>query len=262
MKRLATWPKFVPITVLVVALAGLAGSGAWAVDRAASMHGNSWMGNGSSNWMMGYRGGGDAQPVRTMGEARRQAQSFADRLDLKVVEVMQFANNYYARLDEQSGKPATEVLIDPSSGRVSIEYGPAMMWNTRYGVASGRFGREIMSVGGMMNATAGGMMGSGAGGMMGAGDGGMMGSSGGLSWAPKDAPVSGQLTGPQAIAVADRWLAERDSSLSVPDADAFPGFYSMEIERNGKIVGMLSVNAFSGAVWNHSWHGAFVAMSK
>ena len=54
----------------------------------------------------------------------------------------------------------------------------------------------------------------------------------------------------------------RGMSLSVPDADAFPGFYSMEIERNGKIVGMLSVNAFSGAVWNHSWHGAFVAMSK
>ena len=136
--------RLLPITVLVVALAGLIGSGAWAVSRDAT-HGNGWMGSGSSNWMMGYRSGGDAQPVRTIGEARRQAQSFADRLDLKVVEVMQFANNYYARLDDKSGKPATEVLVDPSSGRVSIEYGPAMMWNTRYGVAHGRSGGGMMS---------------------------------------------------------------------------------------------------------------------
>jgi len=48
-------------------------------------------------------------------------------------------------------------------------------------------------------------------------------------------------------------------ALSVPDADAFPGYYSMEIVRHGKIVGMLSVNASSGAVWNHWWHGSFVA---
>ncbi|MGZ8715626.1 MAG: hypothetical protein ACXWYO_00790 [Gaiellaceae bacterium] len=252
--------KLLPVVVLVAALAGLIGSGAWAVSREAT-HGNGWMHNGSTSWMMGYRNG-DPQSVRTIGEARKQAQSFADRLDLKVAEVMQFTNNYYARLDDTSGKPATEVLVDPSSGRVSLEYGPAMMWNTRYGMASGRFGAGMMSGGGMMGGTSGGMMGGTSGGIMGGTSGGMMGSAGGPSWTPPSGTVAGPLSARQAIAIADRWLAQRDPSLSVPDADAFPGYYTMEIERHGKIVGMLSVNASSGAVWNHWWHGTFVASSE
>ncbi|HEY8704017.1 MAG TPA: hypothetical protein VIL98_04625 [Gaiellaceae bacterium] len=246
--------RLLPVTVLVVALAGLIGSGAWAVSREAT-NGNGWMHNGSTSWMMGYRSG-DAQPVRTIGEARRQAQAFADRLDLKVAEVIQFTSNYYARLDEKSGRPATEVLVDPSSGRVSLEYGPAMMWNTHYGIATGRFGAGMMSGGGMMSGTTGGVMGGSVGGM---GGGGMMGSAGGPSWTPPSGAVAGPLSARQAIAIADRWLAQSDPSLSVPDADAFPGYYSMEIVRHGKIVGMLSVNASSGAVWNHWWHGSFVA---
>ncbi len=255
---IAVQTKFLPVAVLVVALAGLAGSGAWAVSR-ESTHGNGWMQNGSTSWMMGYRSG-DVQSVRTIGEARKQAQVFADRLDLKVAEVIQFTGNYYARLDDTSGKPATEVLVDPSSGRVSLEYGPAMMWNTRYGIASNRFRGEMMSGGGMMSGTTGGMMGGSAGANMSGG--GMMGSAGGPSWTPPAGTVAGPRSARQAIAIADRWLAQRDPSLSVPDADAFPGYYTMEIKRQGKIVGMLSVNAASGAVWNHWWHGTFVASSE
>ena len=251
--------RLLPVTVLVVSLAGLIGSGAWAVSREAS-NGNGWMHNGSASWMMGYRNG-DAQPVRTIGEARKQAQVFADRLDLKVTEVIQFTGNYYARLDDKSGKPATEVLVDPSSGGVSLEYGPAMMWNTRYGFMGGRSGGGMMSAGGMMGGTAGGTMGGSGAGMMG-GNGGMMGSAGGPSWTPPAGAVAGPRSARQAIVVADRWLTQRDPSLSVPDADAFPGYYTMEIKRQGKIVGMLSVNASSGAVWNHWWHGTFVAISE
>ncbi|MHB8469101.1 MAG: hypothetical protein ACYDCH_05015, partial [Gaiellaceae bacterium] len=258
--------KLLPVTVLVLALAGLIGSGAWAVSRETAQHGGAGMQDGATSWMMGYRSGA-AHPVRTIGEARTQAQAFADRLDLKVSEVIQFTNNYYARLDDKSGKPATEVLVDPSSGRVSLEYGPAMMWNTRYGLASGRFGGGLRAGGGMMGGAAGGMMGGSVGGMMGGSvggmmggsvggmmsGGGMMGSAGGPSWTPPSGAVAGPLSARQAMAIADRRLAQSDPSLSVPDADAFPGYYTMEIERHGKIVGMLSVNATSGAVWNHWW---------
>ncbi|HEY8645382.1 MAG TPA: hypothetical protein VIL77_05830 [Gaiellaceae bacterium] len=243
-----------PLVVLVAALAGLAGSGAWALNR-GNMNGTSWMHNNSSSWMMSYRSG-SAQPVRTIADARQRAQAFADRLDLKVAEVLQFSNNYYARLDDKSGKPATEVLIDPATGSTSLEYGPAMMWNTRYGMMSGRSGSGMMR--GIID---GNGMGSGMGsGMMNGTD--MMGSAGGPNWAPSTGSVTGPVSSQQAIALADRWLAQRDSSLSVPDADAFPGYYSMEVERHGKIVGMLSVNASTGAIWNHWWHGSFVAISK
>ena len=247
-----------PIVVLVAALAGLVGSGAWAVNRETT-HGNGWMQNGSSSWMMSYRSG-SAQPVRTIADARQRAQSFADRLDLKVAEVIEFTNNYYARLDDKSGKPATEVLVDPATGNTSLEYGPAMMWNTRYGLMNGRSRAGMMSGGGMMGGS-GVMGGSGTlGGPMGGA--GMMGSAGGPNWTPPAGSVTGPVSPQQAIALADRWLAQRDPSLSVPDADAFPGYYSLEVVRDGKIVGMLSVNASSGAIWNHWWHGDFVAISE
>ena len=103
-----------------------------------------------------------------------------------------------------------------------------------------------------------GMMGS----MSGAMNGGqMMGSTDGAMWTPQ-AGSGGPKSAQQAVAAADRWLAKRDPSLSVPVADAFPGYYTMEIKRHGKIVGMLSINASSGAIWNHWWHGDFVAVSE
>ena len=138
------------------------------------MQGGGWMGQHSSGWMMGNLGG-NARPVRSIVAARERAQSFADRNGLKVAEVIQFTNNYYARLDDKSGKPATEILIDPLSGNTSLEYGPAMMWNTRYGMMNGRFRTGMM----------GGAIGMGAIGAASDANGGqMMGSTDGAIWAP------------------------------------------------------------------------------
>lgn len=232
--------KTLPVVVLAAALAGIVGSSAWALNR-DNTNGPGWMHNGSAGWMMSYRTG-DAQPVRSIAEARKRAQAFADRLHLHVSEVIRFSDNYYARLDDTSGKPATEVLVDPATGSTSLEYGPAMIWNTRYGMMSGRFS-GLMGGSGMMNGSA------------------MMGSAGGPTWTPSSGSLPDPVSARQAMALADRWLGQRDPSLRVPDADAFPGYYTMEVEQNGRIVGMLSVNASSGAIWNHWWHGTFVAIS-
>jgi hypothetical protein len=43
--------------------------------------------------------------------------------------------------------------------------------------------------------------------------------------------------------------------------DAFPGYYTLETLKGGRISGMVSVNASTGAVWPHWWHGAFIAKS-
>jgi hypothetical protein len=51
---------------------------------------------------------------------------------------MRFSNGYYAELLDSDGKGATEVLIDPASGTVQLEFGPAMMWNTAYGMMATR----------------------------------------------------------------------------------------------------------------------------
>ncbi|MGH1555203.1 hypothetical protein ACRAWF_35045 [Streptomyces sp. L7] len=109
-----------------------------------SGRGPAMMGNGL--WATG------GWPATTPGCApstrpRQRAAAFADRLGLRVGEVMQFSRNFYAELQTGDGHPATEVLVDPADGAVQIEYGPAMMWNTDYGMSYGTGSRTRVSAG-------------------------------------------------------------------------------------------------------------------
>jgi hypothetical protein len=76
--------------------------------------------------------------VEDLAGAERTATRFAQPRGLEVGEVMQFDNGFYAELVDPAGDAATEVLIDPASGAVQIEWGPAMMWNTSYGMHQDR----------------------------------------------------------------------------------------------------------------------------
>ncbi|WP_328835190.1 hypothetical protein [Streptomyces europaeiscabiei] len=156
---------------------------------------------------------GDGTPVRTLDQSRQRADTFADRLGLRVGEVMQFSKNFYAELQTPAGRLATEILIDPADGDTGIEYGPAMMWNTDYGMHHG--GRPQTRI------------------------------------SPAQAQDRGEI-----------WLRQRDSDLTVGAAEAYPGYYTLHTLRSGKITGMLSVNASTGAVWDHSWHGRYIATSE
>jgi len=70
-----------------------------------------------------------------------QATSVAERYltslnnpDLTVDEVMEFEQNFYVIYYEKStGIGAFEMLIDKNGGHIFPEYGPNMMWNTKYG---------------------------------------------------------------------------------------------------------------------------------
>ena len=54
--------------------------------------------------------------------------------DLAIGEIMEFEQNFYLIYYEKStGIGAFEMLIDKSTGRIFPEYGPNMMWNTKYG---------------------------------------------------------------------------------------------------------------------------------
>jgi len=43
-------------------------------------------------------------------------------------------------------------------------------------------------------------------------------------------------------------------------ADKFNGYYTIHVINDNNIVGMLSVNGYSGQVWYHNWHGEFLGM--
>ena len=185
------------------------GFGPWSGAGGPMMGGNPvTRGNPRTGWLPG-----DSGPVDDMAEARNRAEKYAETLapGLRVGEVMRFSRNYYAELEESDGAKATEVLVDPRTGAVQLEFGPAMMWNTRYGMMT-------------------------------------------RPGAPD------RLSAKKAEQAAHSWAAQRD--LTVAEPEAFPGYYTFHTLRDGRIQGMVSVNAATGTVWYHSWHGRFLEMSE
>jgi hypothetical protein len=166
----------------------------------------------------------------------------------RVSEVMAFADNYYAAVNGKDGKPAFELIVAPDKSWLMEELA-SMMWNTRYGLLADTSGTpRLNSVWGMIGGA--GMMGS-AWGMMGG-----TGTRGGsTAWYGNG---SGRVTSlSRAIAVADKWLAKaRPGESAEKDGRSFPGYFTMDIIRSGKTAGMLSVNASTGAIWYHGWHGS------
>lgn len=66
------------------------------------------------------------------------------------------------------------------------------------------------------------------------------------------------VTEKQAIEIAQNYLDRALPGTKVGDADAFYGYYTIEVTKGGKIYGMLSVNGYTGALWYHNWHGSFI----
>jgi hypothetical protein len=87
------------------------------------------MGGGGALWLVG-----DGNGVGSIAAARARAALAADAAGLHPGEVIWFDNGFYVELKDAEGSPATEVIVDPRTGTVSTEPGPAMMWNTRFGM--------------------------------------------------------------------------------------------------------------------------------
>ena len=99
------------------------------------------MGGGVMTGGRGLTGGlwlaGDGIRVTSIAAARIRTATAIAGLGLHPAEVIWFDNGFYVELKDAAGESATEVLVDPASGAVSTEPGPAMMWNTRYGMHVG-----------------------------------------------------------------------------------------------------------------------------
>ncbi len=84
-----------------------------------------------------YFGVPDVEGERiTLDTALKAAQDYTAEQgkNLRVAEIMEFSENFYAVVVEtDSGKGAFELLIHPVSGRVTLEIGPNLIWNTKYG---------------------------------------------------------------------------------------------------------------------------------
>jgi len=171
----------------------------------------------------------EARPI-TLDRAVELAKQYVTSLgspDLDVKEVMEFELNFYFIVYEKStGAGAFEMLNDRYGGWMRPEPGPNMMWNTKYGMMGG------MGRGGMME-----------------------------RW--RGTPTTNMpVTVEQAENIAAEFLKGYLPSASMEDPDVFYGYYTFHVLKDGKIYGMLSVNGYTGQVWYHSWHGAFIAMKE
>jgi len=172
----------------------------------------------------GYNPNTNAKPI-TIDQAADAVQGYINAYGgkLALTEVMDFAWNYYAEVEEKdTGIHAMELLIDKYTGRVSPEMGPNMMWNTKYSPM-----------------------------------GGMMGNYGGGS-PTASMPVSVE----QAKTLAEQYLENNLPGLTVAEADTFFGYYTLHTLQNGRVEGMLSINGYTGAIWYHTWHGPFLGMKE
>ena len=68
----------------------------------------------------------------------------------------------------------------------------------------------------------------------------------------------------KAIDIATSYLAKSGTNEYAGDeAERFYGHYTIHTtDKDSNILGMLSVNGFSGDVWYHSWHGVFFDMQE
>jgi hypothetical protein len=56
---------------------------------------------------------------------------------------------------------------------------------------------------------------------------------------------------------AEKFLAGYLPGATIQDSTSFPGFYTFDFGW-GQTEGMLSVNAYSGEIWVHTWHGQYI----
>ena len=197
------------------------------------------MGNGG-NMMNGYNNA-NITPL-SVDQAKASAEKYLQSLNLQGLElgeVMIFDNNAYVIVKESETElGAFELLVDPASQVAYPEYGPNMMWNIKYG----GLGHSSMM---------------GGGGMMGGNN--MM--SGWDYQATPSANVSAEMTvtPEQAVQYAQQYLdTNYAGATAATDPIQFYGYYTLDFEKDGKIIGMLSVNGYSGQIFLHTWHGTFI----
>ncbi len=211
----------------------------------AQMMGPGWGGYGRGPWWWN-RTPPQSPPRLTIDQAAAKVDEYLQEFwnpDLKVAEVWEFDNQFYAEVRESStGIGAFELLVNKWTGAIVPEPGPNMMWNAKYG----HMGYGMMG-GGMMGGPGWGWGGRGR----------------AQAWPVPPAEMPLPVTAEQAHQYAQKALdANLPGTTLEKDADVFYGYYTITVLKDGKVYGMLGVNGYNGWVWYHDWHGKFIQMKE
>jgi len=196
--------------------------------------GNYGNGFGHMGGMMGSNGWGsnqefDPSDIKPLEDLKENVMKYLEYFDgdFEIEDIFVYSNSdyYFSIVEEDTGRGAMELLVNPITGYVYPEFGPNMMWNTEYG-------------------------------MHGSNGYGMMGMMGGFFNKSDEEDVISQ---EDALDKANEDLGELDEDFIAEEGGhAFYGYYTFHVNEEDDLKGMLSVNAYTGDVWFHNWHGNLI----
>jgi len=165
-------------------------------------------------------------------EVEQYIADFDNSLEIGDTFVLDNGTYYYSIVESDTGKGAMELLVNPYTKAVTLEYGPAMMWNLKYGMHqysdSSCNGRGIMGRG-------------------------MMGyyyDYEDETYYNSDYEGENDLTTEEAYDLAAEYFSDNTDGVSVDeDGLAYYGYYTFHVVENGETIGIISVNGFTGTVW-------------
>ena len=176
----------------------------------------------------------------SIDQATTAAQNYLGKMgysNLSVSTMQEYSNMFYAQVVEKSnGTGAFELEVNKATGVVTAMQGPTLIWNMKYGVTST------------------GMMGyltrtTGSGGMMG---GGMM------TWLRGTPTTNMAISMEQAKTFAQQYLDANDTGTTVGQVTTYYGYYTMQVLKDGNVVGMMGVYGATGQVMYYFWMGTFM----
>ncbi len=180
----------------------------------------------------------------TINDAATAAQNYLLTLgnpNLGIKTVQEYTSTYNAQvIEKDTGAGAFELAIDKYTGAVTPMPGPTLMWDTKYGT------------------TADGMMG-----YLTTGETrynyGMMGGYGGMmNWLRGTPTITMQVTTQQATTIAQQYLNTNYPGTTVGNAATYYGYYAMQVQSGGNIIGMMGINGATGQVIYYTWCGTFM----
>jgi len=180
---------------------------------------------GSYNWDSNQEF--DQSEVKPLEDLKENVMTYLEYFDgdFEIEDIFVYTNSdyYFSIVEENTGRGAMELLVNPVTGYVYPEFGPNMMWNTEYGMHGS----------------------NGYGGMMG----------GFFKSNDEDDAISVE----SALDKANEYLGELNEDLVAEEGGhSFYGYYTFHVNEGDVLKGMMSVNAYTGDVWYHNWHGNLI----
>jgi hypothetical protein len=149
--------------------------------------------------------------------------------NLVLKEIIVFNNNSYARIeDKSSGINVLELIIDTETDIVLSEYSSSFTWNVMYPSIP-----DSKTIGNIKLTPSGPVAN------------------------PAENPLS--ISPQQAKIMAQQYLKQYKINVRLSKTvEMFSGYYVIEYLHWGKVVGMISINGYTGRAFRRDWHQTFL----